>query len=105
MVRQAVRAARFEATDVERAVEEIRGTVSSATGLFARHIRRYRRRGLVSDAYGLAGDDPSEQAVLQRAVERLQTIRGGDGARLDRETVETIRREVPGLLPPDAFQL
>jgi hypothetical protein len=103
-VREAVRTARFDASDVDRAVEEIRSTMASATGLFARHIRRYRRRGLVSDAYPLSGEDPSEIAVLQRAAERLQAVRQSDGARLEESTIESVRREVPGLLPPEAFQ-
>ncbi len=105
MVRETVRRTRFGADELTRAVSEVRSTMSSGTRLFARHIRRYRRQGLVSDPYALAGDDPSESAVLQRACERLQAIRATRSSRLDQSTVDAVRREAQGLLPPEAFDL
>lgn len=95
-VKDILRPCGFTDQDVVKAVSEIR-TVAESGGIFARRVRRQLRRGVVSDAFGLAGDE-TDDGVLQKAQEKLDAIEGQEGRRLSAETVEKIYQSVPGLV-------
>ncbi len=104
IVKQVVRQPRFDATDTEAAVKEVRKVLKSSSRLFARHIRKQRRRGVVSEPYPLESDGTSD-AVIANAVTELERIRSTPGERLDDALVAKICQEIPGLLPQTDFDL
>ncbi len=103
LVKSILRPAGFAQKDADAAVGEIRKVMKSSTRLFARHIRKQIRRGVVSDPYPLAGDG-SQDEVLQRACDQLAQVRSTEGEPLSDEMISRIHKEVPGLVSPDRFQ-
>ncbi len=103
VVKQILRPAGFDQTDADAAITEVRKVMKSSTRLFARHIRKQMRRGVVSQPYPLAGDGKQDQ-VIERACDRLAEIRATDGERLSDERIATIRREIPGVVETERFQ-
>jgi trimethylamine--corrinoid protein Co-methyltransferase len=104
VVKQILRPPAFDQSDVGAAVAEVRKVMRSSTRLFARHIRRQIRRGVVSEPYTLEGDGARDD-VIERACDRLAEIRAAPGTPLPDDVVEAIYREVPGLLPKERFDL
>jgi trimethylamine--corrinoid protein Co-methyltransferase len=104
MVRQILRQPVFDKEETEEAVEEIRKVFGSSTKLFARHIRRAMRRGLVSPPYPFETQGENDE-VLSRAYHHLQEILSGPDEKMGDEVVERIFSEVPGLLPRECFDL
>lgn len=104
IVRQILRQPAFGSTEAEDAVAEVRQVLNSKTKLFARHIRKAMRRGLVSPPYAFETHDENDQ-VLIRAYHRLEEILSGPGEKLVDELVEEIYQNVPGLLPKQSFEL
>ncbi len=104
MVRNVARKPKFDADDVQGAVNEVGKVMKSGTRLFARHIRKHLRRGVVSDPFPYAGDGVHDETIA-RAVDRLAEIRGTPGEPLPKEIIEKIREAVPGLLSIDNFRL
>lgn len=103
LVKSILRPAEFTADDAESAVGEIRKVMRSSTRLFARHIRKQIRRGVVSDPYPLAGDGQRDE-VLERACRRLEEIRATEGEPLSDDVLAAAHDQVPGLVAPDRFQ-
>ena len=93
----------FDKGETEAAVEEVRKVVGSRTGLFARHIRKAMRKGLVSPPYSFETQEEEDQ-VLLKAFQRLQEILSGPDERLEDALIQKIYKEVPGLLPIDYFE-
>jgi trimethylamine--corrinoid protein Co-methyltransferase len=104
VVKQIVRTPQFENEECDGAVDEIRKVMNSDTRLFARYIRKYMRRGLVSSPYPLAGEG-DEDGVIARAAEKVEQIAGSPGEVLDRQIQEKIRDQIPGIQPLDFFTL
>jgi trimethylamine--corrinoid protein Co-methyltransferase len=104
MVKQILRPASFEESDIEAALRDIRKVMTSSTRLFARLIRKQIRRGVVSGPYPLESDD-EEDRVLERACHRVDEARAESGDLLSDNVVRSIREEVPGLVSPDRFRL
>jgi trimethylamine--corrinoid protein Co-methyltransferase len=103
IVRDILRQANFTKTDVDAAAKEVRTVMASKTKLFAKYIRKAKRRGLVSDPY-LLETDQAQDLVISNAVQRLQEILNSPGELLEDAVIEQIYREVPGLLPRDTFE-
>jgi trimethylamine--corrinoid protein Co-methyltransferase len=103
LVKSILRPAGFSSEDAQSAVKEIRKVMASPTRLFARHIRKQIRRGVVSEPYPLAGDGKQDE-VLQRACAKLDEVRATPGEPLAEETISAVRAEVPGVVSPDRFQ-
>ena len=78
--------------------------MKSSTRLFARHIRKAMRQGLVSDPYPFETRE-SEDEVLVRAQQRLEEIMAEPDEKLDGALVEEIYKLVPGLLSRDRFEV
>ncbi|MBN1442195.1 MAG: trimethylamine methyltransferase family protein [Planctomycetes bacterium] len=104
VVKDIIRPASFEAEDVEAALGDVRKVMASGTGLFARHIRKQIRRGIVSEPYRLEGSVDRDE-VIEKACARVAEVRATSGNRLSDDLVETIRSRVQGLLPQDRFEL
>jgi trimethylamine--corrinoid protein Co-methyltransferase len=103
LVKSILRPAGFTSEDVDSAVAEVRKVMDSPTRLFARHIRKQIRRGVVSQPYPLAGDGTRDE-VLQRACARLAEVRETPGEPLDDSIASDIRASVPGLVAAERFQ-
>jgi len=104
LVKQILRSPRFDEALAEDSVSEIRKVMASSTRLFARHIRKQIRRGVVSKPFKLEGSGDNDE-VIQKACDELDRIRFGPDDRLPAETIDAITREIPGLLPQDQFLL
>jgi trimethylamine--corrinoid protein Co-methyltransferase len=104
LVKDILRPAQFEEGDLEAALREVRKVMGSGTRLFARHIRKQIRRGVVSDPYPLEGDGERDQ-VLEHACERVDAIRATAGDPLPDTVLAAIRAEIPGLVPAGRFEL
>jgi trimethylamine--corrinoid protein Co-methyltransferase len=103
LVKSILRPVAFEEAHAEAAVAEIRKVMQSSTRLFARHIRKQIRRGVVSDPYPLAGDGKQDE-VLLRACKQLEEVRNTPGEPLPDDVINKIHAEIPGLVAPDRFQ-
>jgi trimethylamine--corrinoid protein Co-methyltransferase len=102
IVRDILRQATFTEDDAAAAAKEVRAVMASKTKLFAKYIRKAKRRGLVSEPY-LLETDQAQDLVIANAVQRLQDILDGPGERLEDSVIEQIYRDVPGLLPRKIF--
>ena len=94
----------FDEKEIEAAVSDIRKVMSSSTRLFARHIRKQMRRGVVSDPFSLEGDGEVDE-VIQKACAKLERIRATSGNRLSDQMIDEIHQKIPGLLPREYFEL
>jgi trimethylamine--corrinoid protein Co-methyltransferase len=101
--RRILRQPAFNKEETEDAVKEVRKVVASTTGLFARHIRKARRMGLVSPQYPFETHEEEDQ-VLVKALRRLEEILSAPGEKLEDRLIEKIYKEVPGLLPAGYFE-
>ena len=104
IVRQILRQPAFDGAEVADATREVRRVLGSKTGLFARHIRKAMRKGLVSPPYPFETQEERDE-VLSKAHRRLGEILSGPDERMEAELVDQIYREVPGLLPRERFEL
>jgi trimethylamine--corrinoid protein Co-methyltransferase len=104
IVKQILRRPVFGESEAAAAVAEVRKVMKSATRLFARHVRKPRRQGLVSPPYPFESREGGDE-VLARAQERLEEILDAPPDPLDGETVKKIYAETKGLLPPERFGL
>jgi len=104
IARQILRLPSFGVGEGIAAVDEVRKVMKSSTRLFARHIRKAMRQGLVSDPYPFETREGEDQ-VLLRAQQRLEEIMAEPGEKLDGAQVEEIYQRVPGLLPRDRFEV
>ncbi|MGD2295134.1 MAG: trimethylamine methyltransferase family protein, partial [Candidatus Aminicenantes bacterium] len=104
IVRQILREPEFGREETENAVEEIRKVTGSRTKLFARHIRKWIKKGLVSPPYPFESGD-EEDRVMEKAYHRLQEILQGPDEKLTDELIQKIHKKIPGLLPVQHFEL
>ena len=98
LVKNVLRPPCFGVGDIDKAVDEVRKVMVSGTRLFARHIRKQLRRGVVSDVYQLSSDSGNDR-VFEKATEKLDSIRATSGDRLDDDVIRQIYDTIPGLLP------
>ena len=104
IVRDIVRPSSFDQTEVDGAIEEVRRVFNSSTKLFARHIRKAMRKGLVSGPYPFETQQEGDE-VLPKAVERLEEIMARPDAALDDALLDKVYQVVPGLLPRERFDI
>ncbi|MFW6136433.1 MAG: trimethylamine methyltransferase family protein [Candidatus Aminicenantaceae bacterium] len=102
LVRGILRRPVFDGQDALEAVEQIKKVMDSKTRLFARHIRKAVRKGLVSPAYPFETRE-SEDRVLIKAFKRLSDIVAGPDRKPDEFLIDKIYEEIPGLLPRESF--
>ena len=103
IVREILRQPAFGPEEADEAAGEIKRVVGSSSKLFARHIRKAMRKGLVSPPYSFETHEESDQ-VLIKAHQRLQEILSGPDEKMEDELVQEIYRQVPGLLPGENFK-
>ncbi|MDY7107371.1 MAG: trimethylamine methyltransferase family protein [Planctomycetota bacterium] len=104
VVKGILRPTKFEEADVQNAIGDVRKVMGSGTRLYARLIRKQIRRGVVANPYMLESEGDHDR-VLERACDRLAELRAAPGEALPRQVIESIRAEVPGLVPPERFVL
>lgn len=104
LVKDILRPAQFGEGDLDAALREVRKVMGSGTRLFARHIRKQIRRGVVTGPYPLEGDGKQDR-VLERACDRVAAIRATAGEPLPSDVLEAIHAKIPGLVPADRFKL
>ncbi len=104
IVRQILRQPVFSGEDTKKAVDEVKQVTASSTKLFARYIRKARRRGLVSPPYNFETSKADDE-VLVKAHERLQRFLQEPSELLDEEVIQKIYKEIDGLLPRGSFTI
>jgi trimethylamine--corrinoid protein Co-methyltransferase len=104
IVRQILRQPAFDEEEAASAVDEVRRVVGSKTRLFARHIRKAMRRGLVSPPYPFEAQGETDE-VMAHAYHRLEDILSAPGETMPGEQVDRMYETVPGLLPRPRFAL
>ena len=104
IVRDILRQPVFDREGTEGAVEEVRKVMDSGTRLFARHIRKAMRKGLVSAPYSFETSEEKDE-VLSKAHQRLQEILSGPDEKMEEKLIRKIYDEVPGLMPRECFEL
>jgi trimethylamine--corrinoid protein Co-methyltransferase len=97
-IKHGARGAKVDATTVDDAVRMEQHVMATSHRLFTRHARKAMHAGDVSDPYLFSTKDP-EDRVLENAVARLAELEQQPAPHLDRDLVERIYREVPGILP------
>jgi trimethylamine--corrinoid protein Co-methyltransferase len=97
-IKHGARGAKVDATVVDDAVKMEQQVMGTSHRLFTRHARKAMHAGDVSDPY-LFGTKDREDRVLQNAVARLAELEQQPAAHLDKDLVERIYREIPGILP------
>jgi len=97
-IKHALREPKIDKTEIEDMIKIIRKVTASGSGLYTRHVRKAQRRGDVSSSY-LFETHQKADTVIERAVEELNKIESKPACLLDRDTVDTIYAEIPGLLP------
>jgi trimethylamine--corrinoid protein Co-methyltransferase len=103
IVRQILRRPVFDADGAQNAVSEVRKVMKSATRLYARHIRKAMRKGLVSPPYAFETSEPRDEVMI-RAQQRMEELLAAAGEPLPAEKLNEIRDQVPGVLTADRFQ-
>ncbi len=103
-IRHILRQPVFNENDVADAAEQIKHTLASSTKLFARYIRKARRKGLVTAPYAFESESDKDE-VLIKAHHRLEEIFAGEDEKLDQAIVDKIYDKIPGLLPKERFEL
>ncbi len=104
IVRHILRKATFSQKEAEQAVEEVKQVNASSTKLFARHIRKARREGLVSPPYAFE-TSKAEDAVMAKAYERLQNYMQEPDELPEEQTIQSIYKEIDNLLPRESFTI
>jgi trimethylamine--corrinoid protein Co-methyltransferase len=104
VIKEIVRRPVFEPAQITAAVEDVRKVMDSNTRLFARHIRKQIRRGVVSEPYALEGTNQHDE-VLERAAARLADIRNSPGVPLPGPVIEEAYAQICGLLSREHFEL
>lgn len=103
-VKHILRRPGFGPDDTKAAVQEIRKVMASSTRLFARHIRKHMRRGVVSEPYPLEGEGDNDK-VLQNACLRAQELTVDGSNRLDGNLVQAAFAAGFDLLERETYQL
>jgi trimethylamine---corrinoid protein Co-methyltransferase len=94
----------FGSEELEDVITQLTKVTQSGSGIFARYIRKAMRRGVVSPPYAFETHEDKDQ-VFEKAYERLNLIMHGEPEILEKETIDKIYKEIPGLLNIDKFYL
>jgi len=104
IARTILRQASFGRDECDAAVKEVGKVMNSATRLFARHIRKPLKEGLVSQPYGFETHGETDE-VMEKAVARLDGIINGPDERMGETMVNEIYDNIEGLVPRDRFEV
>jgi chorismate mutase len=75
----------------------VRKVMASSNRLYARHARKPIKAGEISSPYLFESKDHQDR-VIEKALDRLAEIDAAPAPNLDKQTVDRIYEEVPGLL-------
>jgi trimethylamine--corrinoid protein Co-methyltransferase len=88
----------IDAENLEQVLKQIREVITTPQKLFIQHIRSVLRKGGVSPAYPFEGDLANDN-VFALAHDRMNELLAKPVEHIDSTTIETIFKEIPGLLP------
>lgn len=97
-IKHGMRNAVVDSETSQETVKVIRKVMSSNSRLFTRHVRKAMRAGDISSPYKFESDG-MEDRVLEKALGELNELESQPSPHMDKETVNRIYAEVPGLLP------
>lgn len=104
IVKNIIRPPVFGKEELEDVKSQLTKVMESGSRIFARYIRKAMRRGVVSPPYAFETHEEKD-AVFEKAYERLNSILHSEPEILEKERIEKIYNEVPGLLGLDKFIL
>ena len=96
-IKQCLREPSVDEAALTDAVNMVEKVMSTGSRLYTRYVRKEIRKGTVSEPYRFESRQPVDN-VVERALCVLADIEAAPARCLDRETVERIYREVPGIL-------
>jgi trimethylamine--corrinoid protein Co-methyltransferase len=97
-VKHCLRAPKVSEAEIDDVLKMVRRVMASSHRLYARHARKAIHAGDISEPYRFA-HSKAEDTVIAEAMGRLAEIEALPARHMDRETVERVYAEVPGLLP------
>jgi trimethylamine--corrinoid protein Co-methyltransferase len=83
---------------IEEMLRMVKKVMGTSHRLFTRHVRKALRAGEVSIPYMFETKD-MEDKVLEKALDYLAKLEAMPSPQLDKDTVEQIFQEIPGILP------
>jgi trimethylamine--corrinoid protein Co-methyltransferase len=98
MIKMFLERPRMGAGDLEESLAQIRKVMATPQKIYARFVRKRLRQGLVYSSYPFEGE-PGEDAVVEKALERMEELVARPVKGLEPEVKEKIFRDVPGILP------
>lgn len=104
VIRRILRQASFGKEEQEEMLKDIRKVLGSKMKLFAKQIRKARRKGLVSPPYPFESHG-SEDKVFLKAHQKLQEILSGPDEKLEGGIRDKVYSQVPGILPQERFEI
>jgi hypothetical protein len=78
-------------------LEQIRRVMSSSHKLYVRYVRRALRSGEIAPPYPFESQNMTDETLVL-AQARMQELSALPPRHIDRETIDRVFREVPGLL-------
>ena len=96
-VKHCLREPLVSAQRLEDMIGTVRKVMSSSNRLYARHARKPIKAGEISSPYLFESKDHQDR-VIEKALDRLAEIDAAAAPNLDKETVDRVYDEVPGIL-------
>jgi hypothetical protein len=84
--------------DVSQSLGQVRRVMQTSHKLYVRFVRRMLHSGEIAPPYPFEGGDMTDE-VLIRARQGMDEILSLPPHHIDKDTVDRVFREVPGLLP------
>ncbi|MFQ5826041.1 MAG: trimethylamine methyltransferase family protein [Dehalococcoidia bacterium] len=97
MVKAFLRQPSVTDTEISESLEQVRRVMGTSHKLYVRFVRRRLHSGEIAPPYPFEGKDMADE-VLVRARQRMEEILSLPPRHIDKETVDRVFREVPGLL-------
>lgn len=96
-VKHCLREPNLGRAEMEDILKMVRKVMASSNRLYARHARKAMHAGEVSDPYRFESKE-FEDRVIENALEYMAELEARPARHLDRETVEQVYQEIPGLV-------
>jgi trimethylamine--corrinoid protein Co-methyltransferase len=97
MVKRLVRQPEFTGDTIMEVLGQVRRVMDSSTKLFTRFARSALRSGEIAPPYPFGSKDSSDEALI-RAVERTDEILALPPRHIEKQVVEKVFQQIPGLL-------
>lgn len=98
MIKHGLKSPEINSDTSQDALKMISKVMGSNSRLFTRHVRKAMHAGTISSPYAF-GSEGKEDKVLENALSHLKVLESQPAPNMEKDKVETIFKEVPGLLP------